>query len=531
MLVGSSILLSIKLWRHPTIKWSLALGVVLGLATLTKTYAVIYYPTPILLWLLLGKEINWRKLVKLLTIVYATTLFAWLPIFTVGQQAYWQDHYWKLVIASPETDLLDTIWFNVLLVDSWLSAYLTWPVLSLLLFTLLIINIKHDKPGLILIILVIGPLCIFTVFFTVWYPRYLLHLIVPISVIFARGVDYLADLMLHLTKWIVRKGIISRTSLLVLQRAVLLILFSPSILFDYLIITAPTTAPFPPTDKLLYFEGRGTGYGLRESAQFIRKLTEQYPEVTLLRDSNASKYATASFYLSNTERLSIKNVPSYYATTPQELDSYAKRGPTLSMIVSGKSHIVDNSDLFDGSKYPQVWQLASFPKPGARWSVEVYQWLLPPDFAVRWFQQGGDAEPRIAWQASDTLVTATGGQLIDWSQLASPTMEDLPQSLEAANVEYVLATPELISNHPDLFAPFITTEGTHLRVNQLPPGWRLAVVYPEINCQWCLFQLRPPNHPTQVVFGKGTELEGYDISITKNSSDRLLHVTLYGMCQ
>jgi hypothetical protein len=233
--------------------------------------------------------------------------------------------------------------------------------------------------------------------------------------------------------------------------------------------------------------------------------------------------------LQGLDKVSFQPIDDFDPETIQRLNTYAREGPTLAIKtlgidVDGASIPSNDFGFLDSSGHPQVWQLASFPKPGNLMEVNLYQWLLPPDFALHWFQQGGDADPRIARYPSDTPAT-TGGALIDWPQTSTP--EAMQQALAAENVEYIFANPELVNSQPNLFAPFMTTDGARLRLNQLPPGWRLAFVYPDLNCEWCLFQLRPPDHPIQLTFGESIELEGYDVSATQLSPGDSLHVTLY----
>lgn len=527
-LVGISILSSIHLWRYPTVRGALFLGIILGIATLTKTYAVLFYSTPMLLWLVWGKEISWGRVAKLMMIIISVTSFAWLPIFIIGQAAYKQDHYQKLITASTEFTSFGIFWYyNSLLAVNWLSTYLTWPIIGLLIVSFLTIIAKRDKIGMVLIILVMEPILIFTVFFAIWYPRYLLPVIVIISVLFAYGIDQLTKFALIVMERITGKDVHSYVSPLALQTALFLIFCISFLTFDYKILTVPSSAPIPATDKRQYFEGSGAGYGLRESIQVIKMMANQYPKVNLIREPSTLRYVLTDFYLSNTESLSFIDIPGFYAITSQRLDSYAKEAPTLTVITTDKSRTHGDLAFFTGSEYPQAWRVASFLKPGGYQKVEIYQWLLPPDFAIRWFQQGGDAEPRVAWQASDTLVTAPRGELIDWPLSASSTAEVLEGSLEAANIEYVLATPDLINHQSNFFEQYMTTDGAHIKLEQLPPGWRLAFVYPDINCQWCLFQLRPPDNPTQIIFEEGIELEGYDISVARPSSEQYIYITLY----
>jgi hypothetical protein len=177
--------------------------------------------------------------------------------------------------------------------------------------------------------------------------------------------------------------------------------------------------------------------------------------------------------------------------------------------------------------YSQLWPVASFADPYQTSDMAIHQWLLPPDFALRWLQQAGDPDPTIAWYPSDALITTTGGTLVDWTQFPATTPEAMQQALTTANIEYILATPALINHQPELFAPFITTNGATLTLKQLPPNWRLTFAYPDLNCQWCLFQLKPPDQPVHITFGEAIVLEGYDLSMAQSSDDQSLHLTLY----
>jgi hypothetical protein len=534
-LVGINILLSLQLWRNPSTKWALALGLVFGLIALTKAYALFYLITPILFWLFWGRKISWAQIVKLMSIVFMIPLLTLTLMFTIGRGAYQAEYAEKfspaVVIASfSEGSFFGLYWANVLLGVEWLTAYLTLPFVGLLIFAIILIVVKRDRTGFILITLTLFPLLIFPLIFTVWYSRYLLPLILSISVMIAWGIDHLAGLILSLSGKIT-PGLKSSLSHPFLQGMLFSILCIPSLVFSYWIITDPIQASLPVTDKWDYIEGRFSGYGLAESAEIVDQIAAQYPQVIILQGTNwmdtiSSVDVTGMrLYLSNPEKVSVEMLGELDANIGQRLNAFAKEAPTLTLRTYD---INDDPDLAVSKifEHPQAWPLASFPKPGQQIKVDLYQWLLPADFAIRWLQQGGNADPRVAGAFSDTLVTTTGGVFFDWPEDTLSTPEAMQQWLTEANVEYVLASPELINRQPDLFAPFMTTDGTRLQLTRLPPGWRLAFVYPDLNCNWCLFQLKPPDYPTQVMFGETVRLAGYDISATQLSPDDTLNITL-----
>jgi hypothetical protein len=568
MLVGVNILVSLQLWREPSLKRALALGIVFGLIALTKAYAIFYAITPLLFWLILGKinvsqaspalikiegnggafsksaalrhiyqeASRWGRIAKLMAVAYIIPLFTLFLILIVGQNAYRNEYAAKfspeVLLASPRMEFLGVYRDNLWLAVDWLGTYLTLPFASLLIFTLVLIVIKRDKVGILLSILLILPFLFLPFIFTVWYSRYLMPSIIPISILIAWGIDHLVEFVFFLAAKIRLKSSRSSLSGLMLQGGLLLVLSIPSFPFDFWLITEPLQAPLPASDRWDYIESRFSGYGLEESAQIVAKFAERYPELIILRGTNLIDTISSldvigmSLYLPNPEKISFKLLGDLDSTTVHRLDTLARQAPTLTLRTFD---VNDDSEstLPKIFEHPQAWKLASFPKPGQQVILDLYQWLLPPDFALHWFEQGGDADPKVAWQATDTLITSAAGEMVDWSQISSSTSEAMQPSLAAADVEYVFATPKLVAEQPELFAPFMTTDGTRLRLVQLPPGWRLAFVYPDINCNWCLFQLKPPGHLINIMLGETVELEGYDISAIQLPPGASLHVTLY----
>lgn len=529
-LMGLSLLLSFRLWQQPSMKWAILLGLTFSLATLTKPYALLYYPAPLLTWLILGRKINYSKIIKMITVVYGTTLFAWLLILTAGRPAYTDDHSKKLVFNTGDVAFLETVRSNLSLAVQWLTAYLTVPFTGLLILAILFVLFKRDRIGFVLLVLIVTPVVAFSLVTSVWYARYLLPLLVPMSVLCAWGIDELVSWL-----WLTLNRTASQVAnasgvYLSLQLGLFFIISLSALRFDYLIVIDPVQAPLPIPDKEAYPQSRFYLDGYKESATFAGELATRYPEMIFLKRADAMPFELESlnFYLpdSTIAQITTADIGEFDSLTSDYLDQLARQAPTFALLTTKAED--EQLLIYDGNAvqpfpYPQIWRLASFPQPNPRWDVEVYQWLLPHDFSIRWQQQGGDATPHIAWQPTEPPSTVPGGTLIAWPQMVT-TPETLQQFLAATDTEYILVTSALIAAHPALFASFMATDGTHLTINHLPLDWRLSFAYPGLPCQWCLFQLRPPDVSASVRWTETVELVGYDLAPITGTE---LYVTLY----
>lgn len=275
-LVGGSLLASVYLWRAPSLKWAIVLGLMFALATLNKAYAVFYYPAPILLWLIMGRTISWRKIAKFLSITYGIASMAWLMIFFIGFLSYQDYLLKKSITGGSEADFLLRSWHFSLLMVEWLTAYLTWPLVGLLLFVTLRVVFKGDRAGLVMIILVVASLAAFATAFTDLYSRYLFPDIVPLSVMIAWGIDELARLVRSLISRLPGEGAVRLSGLRVAIQLLLLLAFCFSAaLFSYLIITKPAQAPLPLHDKTSYVVDAQSAQGYGEMARLIEDLTHR----------------------------------------------------------------------------------------------------------------------------------------------------------------------------------------------------------------------------------------------------------------
>ena len=374
--MGAALVSSVYLWRQPTVVRAIILGCIFAVAALTKVNAVLYYIMPILLLIFWGKLSSWGKTAALLSIVYCVPILVWLPLISQKMYGVYLSQF--TIVTPSQMSFFDRAGQNLKFATEWLIGYLTLPFAALLIFALLMIIIKREKPGLMLIILVISTALFFIVGFKGWYPRYLLPVIIPLSVIFAWSINYLVDLISALVKKLSHQELTSLSRLVFL--GVILFVFSiPSLLFDYFIIAAPVSAPWPVIEKWQYIEGPYSGYGLPESAQLTKELAEKFGGVTLLASPYAFDSIGTSLYLPNSKKISVEILTDFNNDILKHINALAQKGPVLTVA----TFAADQDDTFipiGKIKCYQVERLGSFFKPGGKVKVNVYQWVFPHSY-------------------------------------------------------------------------------------------------------------------------------------------------------
>lgn len=246
--------LGILLVRRVRLDVALVWGMTLGLGMLNKTSGFLsLYFAPLLLllfdWQASGK---WRRLVHwaalvLVAAVISQALYSVLrlsPLFTmIGQKDV-------VFIYSVREWLLHPIQFftgNTKGLVDWTVNYLTRPVFLLAiapLFTLW----ERRREKILLYVWWLAPFIALALFGRVLYPRFILFMILPLFILTAVSVEW----------------IIERLRGTVLLFIVLFLLFFPSGLTDYFIVTNPLYAQIPRSDKGQYIDDWPSGWGVKE---------------------------------------------------------------------------------------------------------------------------------------------------------------------------------------------------------------------------------------------------------------------------
>lgn len=240
---------------------ALILGAILGGGILTKTSGFLnIYLLPLTLLLFDWRDKKWKlNLLKwvglaLLAIIISQFFYSILrlsPFFHMIARkdtlfiypfAEWLKHPWQFFIGNLR-GLLD-----------WLTSYLTWTVMILVIAPLIFFWQKTREKAL-LFGWFLAPFVALALFGKVLYPRFILFMSLPLLVLAAFSLEQLA--MRIKKKW--------------LFLAICFLLILPSLYIDFKILFEPQKAPIPSSDKGQYLDNWPAGYGVNEVVAFAKK--------------------------------------------------------------------------------------------------------------------------------------------------------------------------------------------------------------------------------------------------------------------
>jgi 4-amino-4-deoxy-L-arabinose transferase-like glycosyltransferase len=312
-----SLLLAVLLVQTLRLDVALILGAVLGGGILTKTSGFLnIYLLPLTLLLFdwrkkkwLVNFLKWLGLV-LLAVIISQLFYSLLrlsPFFHLIAQkdtlfvyplAEWLHHPWLFFLGNLR-GLFD-----------WLTSYLTWPVVVLVLASLFFLK---QKPRTILLLggWWLAPFVALALFGKVLYPRFILFMSLPLLILAAYSLEESAKKIKN--KW--------------LFLLFCLLIFNYSLYFDAALLFQPQMAPLPKSDKGQYLDDWPAGYGVNEVVAFAQKEAEKQAIFIATEGTFGLMPYSLELYLWDNPRITIKG---YWPvkTIPEEVLASAREKPT-----------------------------------------------------------------------------------------------------------------------------------------------------------------------------------------------------------
>lgn len=317
---------------------ALILGAILGGGILTKTSGFFnIYLLPLTLLLFDWRNKKWKfNLLKwvglaLLAIIISQLFYTILrlsPLFHMIARkdtnfiypfAEWREHPWQFFIGNLRG-----------LVD-WLTNYLTWPVIILVIAPLVFFWQKTREKAL-LFGWFLAPFVALALFGKVLYPRFILFMSLPLLVLAAYCLVQLAEKVK--TRW--------------LFLIFCFLVFTLPLYIDFKILFAPKTAPIPRSDKGQYIDDWPAGYGVNEIVAFAKEEGEDKKILIATEGTFGLMPASLELYLWDNPNIEIK---SFWPVekVPEEVQEVAKEKPTYFV-------------LNETQEIPQDWPLKLIAK-------------------------------------------------------------------------------------------------------------------------------------------------------------------------
>lgn len=308
LFAGWTIFFSIKTVRTTNILYPLLLTLALVATVLTKLTGMVFLMTPVLaVWLLTPADQSRQQAFKKITpgLLAGAVVVSLIYFFGLGLRE---------ITTKTESISSNLLLHNITLLANWLWILLTPPLAVLLLFSLLRIIFRGGSRTewfLVLNILLVLP---FLLKAWVLYPRYLLFITLPISLLIGHQIDLL-------TTTITQKFRYGRA----LAGAGLGFLLIWPVTFNVTLSGYPHQAALPAVVKDTYFSGLTAGYGIPEMGAYLQALSESEPNgIHLIRlDCWGHLHNTLPLYLPDSDKISMTTIRP--ADTPSKISNRSQQ--------------------------------------------------------------------------------------------------------------------------------------------------------------------------------------------------------------
>jgi hypothetical protein len=309
-----ALLLSLRLGEVPGRGRALLLALALVLAVLTKATAILVVLVPALAFLLLGRLERRRALAFATAVGLAAVALAWpLHRFFATTATV------RLGVGHRDLDLVTRLLTNLPLAVSWISTYLTFPVVLLAIFGLGLGLHQRSRPALFLSGLVVLPVLGFAAISTLWFPRYLVLVTVPALLLAAQGF-VLATARLPFA-WRTAGGLV-----------LLALVLWPGLRLDRDILFSPAEAALPEIDREQFVLGWPSGYAAEGTKAFVREELRRHPEgVSVVAHVHARRTTWLALGLEFVDepRVDLRDLDLSRAENRNLLSAWADARPTL----------------------------------------------------------------------------------------------------------------------------------------------------------------------------------------------------------
>jgi hypothetical protein len=265
-----ALLMALRLAERPAMATALLLALLLVTAVLTKATAIPLLAAPVLAVAILAPRSRRAWAALALALALAGVLL-YLPL----RRFFLATSTVRLGTGYRDSDLIDRLRVNLPMAGEWLWTYLTAPLALLVIVGLVAAIRERSRAGLLVAGLVALPVAAFAAISTLWFPRYLVPVIVPCALLAAFGFE-------RATARLPAR----------VASALLALVLLPAGWLDLLWLTDPPRATIPTVDRVQFVYGWPSGYGADGVIAAATEELERHPEGILVVFHSGSRRAT-----------------------------------------------------------------------------------------------------------------------------------------------------------------------------------------------------------------------------------------------
>lgn len=330
--------------KSGTIWYEILLGLILGLAILTKSSA--YFYLLLLPTILFVKKLKYIKQLLLTTLICVLTV-SLIYILPEARNIYSLNSFFVASISELLADPFRFLIPNLSQSVRWVLFY--WGYGSIFLFFLgLFFSITNTNRRFILIAIWFGlPFFLENLAAKIFFPRHFFFITSFLAVFLGITIDKLFMK-------------IKNKSVMI---PLLLLIFFPLILKDINILRDIKRVNFPEIEKWQFFEGWPSGFGTKEAIKFISDQVKS-EKIEIIVEKYGLCYYVAYVYLAPNPNLIVSNTLTADSLNDSISDYITSDYPKKFILINQLQHLPPSWD---------VTLVSQYPKMGNKSAILIYQ--------------------------------------------------------------------------------------------------------------------------------------------------------------
>jgi hypothetical protein len=320
-----AVFLSARLAQTRRWLYVLTLPLALVAAVLAKFSGVVLLGLPLAAVLLLAPPARWAGGALRAAPALLAPLGLFALFYSLGMLQTLQAN-----ATVARVSLREQAWVNLLLAGEWLWGLLT-PSVAVVASAAVVwlLTFGRSRAGLFVVAVLGITVLPYVVLSQVWFPRYLLAAVIPVSLAVGSLLDGVAARMEELGRG---RRVLAGAALPLLVICVL----SWPVLRSGTVLFALPAAEIPAPERFQFVEGWPSGYGVRELADFLRAQGEATPGGVLVARTNWADHPLQSLniYLTQSPSLSLYTIGDESESSVKYLTYLNTKRRTLLVLIT-----------------------------------------------------------------------------------------------------------------------------------------------------------------------------------------------------